>query len=341
MTFYLIGIDHKTVRLSVREGAHKVRRRIERFLREDMEGKASILFTCNRVEVYGIGEDFLEAKENISLICEAFPEVFKDAYTEYGTHKVLVHALRLAIGLESQLLGEKEIMKQLKSWTGKGELNQHLKVMWGKVLKGAEVIRRATGLEGESNIARIVMEDISGKLSSNGKTAIAIIGTGKVAELFAKENNGLYDLYFIARKKHSKARRLAKLSGGSAEVKEDLLDAIGSVDVLISATSSPHYVLKKRELLSALKKRNKAFYIYDLAVPRDIEPDVWDTNGLYLDDIDTLSPKFRKEGDKFLHEAALADILIVKAADEIKGDINYYADSINRYAAKSAGLKTA
>lgn len=313
MTFYLLGIDYNHVPLFVREEAYRRRRELEEYFRD----KAPVLFTCNRTEVYGIAENGFEAEKEIHLAKEAFPLVFGSAYSEYETQEVVLHALRLATGLKSQLVGERQILKQLKAWISESAMHPDLERMWKKVMDEAEEIRMKTGLDSEYDISRIVMEDLTDKMHLKKRKTIVIVGTGKVAELFAESNNGKHDLYFVSRKNHSRARRLAKVSGGEVVKREDLFKVLKDADVLVSATRSPHYVIKKKDLIFIMKGRERPLHIYDLAVPRDIEHTAWDVKDLYLNDMDTLGEVFDRVNRRKLLNArkAYREIEEVKYSD--------------------------
>ncbi len=111
MTFYLIGIDYKTVPYEIREAAYRIQRHIIEYWRRS---KAAVLITCNRIEIYGVAPSRSEAKSLTEGFRHHFGNYFKDAYAYYGREEVFKHGLRLACGLESQLKGEIQILHQLE-----------------------------------------------------------------------------------------------------------------------------------------------------------------------------------------------------------------------------------
>jgi len=338
MIFYLIGIDYKTVPLSIRESAYRQRQEIYDFW-QSVEGEAAVLFTCNRVEVYAVAEDMFSVVKNTDLFQSRFPDIFGNAYIKEGRGKVIRHALRLASGLESQLFGEGQIMEQLKSWKSQDSFPPLLKNIWSEILGLAHDIRVRSALnKSQHSIAELVLEDLIPRVSLNGRKKVVVIGTGKIAQLFAESCTAGINLYFVSRKKHSRARQLAKRAGGRAILMDDLSDALMTADVLISATSSPHYVLRKHQLFPITGKRKGILYIYDLAVPRDIEPDVKNIAGVCLQDLDDLAPIFRRHNQRLSRHVQRTEVLVERVIRTIKeGDI-YAHQSGN--APQPAGLET-
>ncbi|MFC1479955.1 hypothetical protein ACFL5Y_00710 [Candidatus Omnitrophota bacterium] len=324
MTFYLIGIDHKNAPLMVREETYRQRQDIYDFW-QTAAGEAAVLFTCNRVEVYGAARDVSSVKKTINLFRIRFPGLFDRAYVKKGNGEVIHHALRLASGLESLLLGEREIMEQLNSWISQDLFPVPLRKMWMKTLIQAQDIRNKSALDGYvHNIAELVLEDLSLRVGTKEKKKIVIIGTGKIARLFAEKYTPRMDLYFVSRKKHSKARRLAEKAGGTAVLMKDLSGVLSAADTVISATSSPHYVLRKHQLIPIIEKREKDLYIYDLAVPRDIEPDIKNIKGALVRNLDDLVPLFEKNNRNLFRHVQRAEFLIEEAMKILKeeGDID-------------------
>ncbi|MBU4312634.1 MAG: hydroxymethylbilane synthase [Candidatus Omnitrophica bacterium] len=283
MILYLIGIDHKSATIQEREPLYRRRSEITDFWKGIGEDHVA-LFTCNRIELYGISEDIFSVSRAIGLFQERFPEFSEYSYVKEGRDEVIEHAFRLACGLESRIIGEKEILKQLDSWIKEDSFPLIWKNIWSEVLDRAKHIRASSGLDSvKNNIAKIVFKDLGFKKN------IVIIGTGKIAQIFSENKPLGVNLYFVARKKHKKAKRLAKESGGSAVLLDDLGKLLLGADAVISATSSPHYVLRKEHFLDILQKRNRPLFLYDLAVPRDIEPGVGRIPGIFLQNLDDLA----------------------------------------------------
>ena len=328
MTFYLIGIDYKTTPLKIREQAYRMRQEINQFWQSQLE-HVGVLFTCNRVEIYFITEDMYSVINTIGLFRKIFPVIFDDAYVKGGIGEVAHHALRLASGLESQILGEGQILTQLSSWIENDIHSEILRKFWQRVIEGARHIRASVVLPKHihmQNIADLVLEDFISITQKITNKKIVIIGTGGVAQLFTQRKPERIYLYFVSNKKHSRARQLAKISRGSAVLIDDLSSVITNADAVISATSSPHYVLKEERFSSILKQRNKRLYIYDLAIPRDIDPRIGEIECVSLKSLDDLTMLFDKHNHQFRVFRFAIESLINTVVQPVIKEVKTYAD---------------
>ncbi len=329
MILYLIGISYKEAPLSLRESIYSARKEIIEFWQK-LGKDHVVLFTCNRVELYGVSEYILSVAKAIELFHIRFPWISERSYVKYGTEEVAEHALRLACGLESQVIGEKEILEQLNSWIRQASFPLVLRNVWNDVLGKVESIRIKSGLKGvKANIATIIFKDLTRYKD------VVIVGTGKIAKVFAENKPDGINLYFVARKKHKRARQLASQSGGHAILLDELENLLLKADVLISATSSPHHVLKKGHFLNIVKKRNKPIYLYDLAVPRDIDPDVGNIPGIFLQNLDDLNIIFEQHKRGLNSYIKRAELLV---RDHYKEKDNVYSYQ-DRDAAEPVGIK--
>jgi glutamyl-tRNA reductase len=338
MTLYLIGINYKTAPLRVRELAYRKRRQISQFI-ETLGAEIAVFFTCNRVEVYGITYDEALAANTINALRKAFPAIFANAYIRYGKRQVIQHALHLACGLNSQIIGEAQVLEQLDFWLEQNSFPYQLKQVWKEVLASASKIRFESGLEkSKNNIAQIVFSDLVRRINLRRKAKVVVVGTGGVAELIASNRPAQITLSFASRKKHSRARQLARLSGGQALLLDDLGRALLEVDALISATASPHQVLKEEHLANILGKRKTTLYLYDLAVPRDIEPVIGNITGVFLQNLDDLEAIIEQCNRSLNQYIQRAQSLIEKTVKIIKEEIDVYSHQ-SGHAAQQACAK--
>jgi glutamyl-tRNA reductase len=174
----------------------------------------------------------------------------------------------------------------------------------------------------EHNIAALLFDAIRESITASEILEIVVIGTGKIAELFAAYRPKRVRLRFAAHKNFLKAKELATLAAGEAISFRELPAALLRADVLISATSSPHFILSQENLLQIAAGRPRPIYIYDLAIPRDIEPqDRWLEN-IVLKNLDDLSPVFQAHNLKIQEKLEKAQYFIEEAvahyAREIK-----------------------
>ncbi len=289
MTFFVIGIDHKTTPLKIREAAYRSREEIGLYWQRLDPGRTALLTTCNRIEIWGAAADLREAAALCRIFRRRFSEYFKGAYIKYGREDVLRHGLRLACGLESQLRGEYQIMQQLEAWHYKADLPSPLKEVWRSIIGSAGKIREEAGLNNKGmDIAGLLFDDLEKKAAINKDTEIVVIGTGKIAQLIARKRPKDAKLVFVARKNWSMAKKLARLSEGEALLPDDIGKRLITATALVCATSSPHYVITNAHFNDAAKERNTPLYIYDLAIPRDVEPGVKKVSFAIIKDLDEL-----------------------------------------------------
>ena len=139
---------------------------------------------------------------------------------------------------------------------------------------------------------------------------IVIIGTGKIAELFARHRPSKAHITFVAHKNYQKAETLAKYSGGETLPLQDLPRIITKAAAVISATSSPHYILKKEHFNNYPVRRERPLYVYDLAIPRDAEPEIGAIAGVLLQNLDDLGHIFSRYNEFRRERVELASRLI-------------------------------
>ncbi len=287
MIFYLIGIDHKVAPIGIREIVYWKRPHIAEFLAKQSVGRTATLSTCNRFEIYGIAENETEARLAAGLLKNRFDPIFDNSYTAYGAKNVFRHLVSLAAGLESHIRGELEIYGQLGAWAGREDFPKELgRLVHQALLAGLKIRAEADLNRPENNIAALLYKNLLEYNRSDDLLNVAVAGTGKIAELFACYKPQGVRLCFAAHKNILRAGELAGIAAGTAVLFKELPRLLLSADILISATSSPHRIFDKNYFSRIASTRTKELHIYDLAVPRDVEPAVKDIGGIVLKNID-------------------------------------------------------
>jgi len=339
MNFYLIGVDYQSASLEIREEICRRRKEIFAYWHNRKPKATAVLFTCNRIEIYGLIRDFNGFSKEALAFKQCFKGLFENAYIKLGQAGIFEHLLRLACGLKSQLKGETQILQQLKAWPVLGLLPQPLSELLEQILPLAENIRRQTGLDQtEINIANIVFGDLVKRIGINEKMQIIIIGTGKIAQLIADNRPESAQLHFISHRNLSKARLLARQSQGTVETFSDLPDLLLTVDSLISATSSPHFVVNEEHFLKQNGKRQRPVYLYDLAIPRDIEPKVGQLPGIFLQNLNDVASVFEQDNQRRQSKISLAEYLVTEKINSYKDGLDG-ANYPSGYAPQSIGVK--
>ena len=311
MNLFLIGIDHKTLPRDMREEANRLREKITGYWKSAGFNNTAVLSTCNRVEIYGAAGDHKEVATQVESFRRSFRRQFASAYIYYREDEIFEHGLRLACGLESQFRGEYQILDQIEAWTASEVFPAFLKGIWENIIIAAKEIRTEAGLNRDAvDIASLLFNKLKGDIGFKRQAKIIVIGTGKIAALLAEKRPPWVSLFFVARKKRSKAQRLVSLAGGKALLPEELPEHLASADAVISATSSPHYAVTPRHFNKAFFNRKDDLYIYDVATPRDVAPGVSEIPFVKLKDLDSMALYFSKENHYIDARIKLAGELI-------------------------------
>ena len=251
-----------------------------------------ILQTCNRIEVYCAVDPDFECK---TLIDYTFPSVRNDLIGHYEFHDSLKHLLRLASGLESMIIGEDQILGQLKEAldTGKkaGSVGSILNTAISKAINVGKRVRNETHINrGSVSIGSAAVDLAENILGTLEDKSILIIGAGELGTLVAMAlAERKLNAIFVSNRTFWRAQTLAKQLNGHAVKFDEISQYLGKADVVISATAAPHYVLTYDAVKSAtVERRDKKLLIVDIANPRDVEESVSRISSVDLHNIDDL-----------------------------------------------------
>jgi len=346
MSLVTFGINHKTAPVDIREkvafGPDIMGDALQKLVAVPDVREAAILSTCNRTEVYCDTED-----KKSGSIFDWFStfhkldqsEVKPYAYTlpDQGTVR---HMLRVASGLDSLILGEPQILGQMKDAYRKaasaGSIGKILNRLFQHTFRVAKQVRTDTAI-GTSpvsvafaavSLAKRIFADIDDK-------TVLLVGAGETIELVARhlvENN--IGQVIVANRSLDKAHHLAQEYGGYAINLSEIAGHLAEADILISSTASPLPIIGKGTVESALKQRkHKPIFMVDLAVPRDIETEVSELNDAYLYTVDDLKDvitenmQSRKDATKQAEE--IIDIQTIHFWDWVQAQKN--TSTIKRY----------
>ncbi|MEW5758908.1 MAG: hypothetical protein AB1755_05530 [Candidatus Omnitrophota bacterium] len=301
MNFYLIGVDYRVADIKTREDILERKNEISNFFATRYP-KSSLFVTCNRFEVSLLGDEYPQ-KEFIS----------PNAYLLSGKTHIFKHALRLAVGLESQLKGERQILQQIGQWYK--NIPFVLQDLWQKAYLDAEYVRNISGLNKISyDIAHIIYNDIKKNIPHKPLQGL-IVGTGKIAELFAFWHPSSIELTFVGNKNKERASLLAIKARGKILSITELKEAIERMDFIVSATKSPHFILRQADIKGVVLRRKTPLYIYDLAIPRDIDPEVKNLTNVILKNMDDLKDNFESANLNIKDRLSLATYLVEERVD--------------------------
>lgn len=301
MTLLALGINHRTASVAVREQVAFTPTQLESALGElrclPHIREAAVLSTCNRTELYCVtnsaGEqavlEWLSRFHDLSV-----EELARCAY-HYLDHDAARHLMRVAVGLDSMVLGEPQILGQLKdayqqARQAKG-LGGELERLFQHTFAVAKQVRTETGIgKNPVSVAYAAVSMASRIFDDFGRASALLIGAGETIELVARHLHeaGVRDIV-VANRTRERAQALAGPLGGEAIALPDIPTALEKADIVISSTAAPLPILGKGMVERALKKRrHRPVFMVDIAVPRDIEPEVGELADVFLYTVDDL-----------------------------------------------------
>ncbi len=302
MHIVVVGLDHHTSPVEVRErlafrssqlGAAYQALQTQVGLQE-----AAIISTCNRVEVYGV-VDSVDKGAELSGFLHSFhnqpPHAYDAALFTLVDGAATRHLFATASGIESLVLGETQILRQIRSAAAEAASHRSLGPILNTLFRHAlEVGKRARTETGISRHAASVSQAgvvLARSLVGRLETAhVLLVGSGKVSELAAKNllDNGARTITLVNRTVE-RAQELAQHWGGRALPFDQLQRGIDAADVVISSTSAPHTVIHRQHAATAMAARpERPLVMIDLAVPRDIDENVTEVGGVHLYNVDDL-----------------------------------------------------
>ncbi|MBU0599400.1 glutamyl-tRNA reductase [bacterium] len=258
-----------------------------------------ILSTCNRTEIYIVTDNLMGGKETLEKFISNYHQVKIEELKLYLWEKkdkeAMEHLIKVASGLDSMVLGEQQILGQVKEAYQIALENKTtafiFNILFQKVLSIAKKIRTDTTIgEGAISISYAAVELAKRIFNDLNDKKVMIIGTGKMGELLIKHlvDNGIKQLLVVNRDL-KKATELAEKFKGRAVSFDQLYKNIPLVDIVITSTNSPHYVIKMDHIKDILKRRkNKIIFLIDIGLPRNIEPEVNSLESLILYNLDDL-----------------------------------------------------
>lgn len=300
MDVICLGLSHRTAAVEVRERFAVPESEVPEVTRaaSALEGidEAVVVSTCNRVEIYAATADPVRAFPTLSdflhgrSACEPGGEFYR-----FDAPQTIRHLFRLVCGLDSMVLGETEVFGQVKraylAACGAGGTARHLNKLFQRAFTVGKEVRSRTNITRGSVSVGSVAVDLAEKIFGRlGDCKVMVIGAGETSEQTARTllGRGARSI-FVANRSFDRAAALAEEMGGRA-IRFGEWDAeLKEVDILIASTAAPHWVLTREKLEPVMRRRlDRPLFAIDLAVPRDIEPEVNKVEGVFLYDIDSL-----------------------------------------------------
>jgi len=323
---FMCGIDYSNTDMAGREAVVVALDQIAEHIQSDcaFEGHC-LLSTCNRVEWY-LASAAVDTAQ-IDKFCQKVA-----ALSGFPVEKLVVrqkeeavsHLFRVAAGLESLVLGESQILGQVKRSFDEGCREKNAKgeitALFKRAISIGKRVRRDTEIgAGNVSVSSVAVQYAQEALGGLADRVVLLVGAGQVSYLTAVALRGRgVKSVFVANKMHDEATRLAASVAGEAVRYDRLVEKLGEVDIVISSTAAPHYVIRRDEVEEALLARQeKPLFLLDLAMPRDIDPAVAELANVHLCNVDDLRTR-AETGSQSRQQAAL------EAADIVKTEVKRY-----------------
>lgn len=303
MYVLVVGLNHRTAPVEVRErfsicGADLEKAYSYLNSHEDIEGSV-ILATCNRTEIYATARDIEKGSRVLRGFLEQYSGINYDILKKYiyqpNCYDAILHLFRVSSGLDSMILGESQIIAQVKDAYQKAvEANASdgvLNTLFQRATYVGKKVRTDTGIDNNSvSVSYAAVELAKNELGTLEDKTVLIVGAGEMSELATKYlmQNGIQSV-IVSNRSYDRAVNMAESFNGRAVRFDKLSYELINADIVISCTAASHYVIRDESCRKILEARNgKKIMMIDIAVPRDIEPSIQNIKGVTIYDIDDL-----------------------------------------------------
>ena len=329
MALFVAGLSHKNAPVALREQLAVEEEKLRELLRDvqatGVVEEALILSTCNRVEVYGVAEVPGEARAvAFHRLCRYRGidpgTVDPILYTHLDADAVL-HAFRVVSSLDSMMIGEPQILGQVKDAFALALASQGVGPILHRLFSQAFAVAKKVRTETEIGwhavsvsfaaveLARKIFAELDGR-------AVLLIGAGEMGELAAKHlvDHGAFPIY-VANRTWARAQEMARVLAATAVPFDEVPTALASVDIVITSTGSPEPIVRRDAVQRVMHgRRGRPLFFIDIAVPRDVEPVVDTLQDVYRYDIDDLKQVVDANIRERVREAQRAETLVEREA---------------------------
>ncbi len=300
----LFAINHKTAPVAIREKFaipdYKLKDAIQELKTYKLVESFLILSTCNRTEIYFTSKNressISEIYKFLSKFLSMEEEITKEYNSVLNSTEVVEHVFKLACGLESLIIGEKQVLSQLKFAYSKAQeektLDNTLELLFQNAINSAKEIHKNTNLSTNSPSISSAAIDLANSICGPIKTkSIMILGAGKMAELaldHIEEIGGAKETVVLNRSPHRVIEFSDKYKIDRSIPFDDIYSEINETDIIITATGAPHFILFAEKFKSLRKDSSKPLHIFDISLPRNVDPEFRNLENIKLLDIDSL-----------------------------------------------------
>lgn len=333
MPIVVIGLSHRSSPVTIRERFAFPEPTIHPALTQLRDSgiveEGVILSTCNRVELYAAtqcnGEAAVNALKRFLLDHHNYRDPINSEIYAYTDPQSVEHLFKVACGLDSMVLGETEILGQLKKAYDLALQNKHtggrLNKLFQKAFNVAKQIRTETNIQrGSISVASVSVELAEKIFSSLNDHRVMVIGAGDTSEKTARAllSRGAKSLV-VTNRSHERAVALAQEFNATAVPFDQWEHEFATIDIIISSTSAPYPIVTKAKLEPLMKlRKNRPLLLIDIAVPRDIDPDVNSMDNVYVYNVDDLQAIAADYLQQRKEEIAVCERIICEKARSLK-----------------------
>jgi glutamyl-tRNA reductase len=327
MNFQLLGLNHRTAPVEVREKFavpdSQLADALGELLRLPEVGEGMILSTCNRVEILAqTGNGNADLRQFLASYFHVDSSFYEPHVYEYRQAAAVRHLFRVASSLDSMVVGEPQILGQVKdayaTARSAGAVQSSLDLLVRRAFVVAKRVRTETAVGSSSVSIASVAVELAGKIfgSLKGKQ-VCLVGAGKMSELAARHllARGAGPI-LVANRSYDRARALAERFEGKAIPFDDVYRHCEQADVVITSTGAPAPIFRREHAEMFLSRRkNRPMFFIDIAVPRDVDPEINRLDGIFVYDIDNLEEAVAAHIEGRKQEAERAEAIV---ADEVE-----------------------
>jgi len=334
MRFQVIGVNHKTAPVEVRERLAIPESRLpeacQRLIAQPGVEEGMIISTCNRVEVVAqLKNGSGDLRSFIREYFQVDPAEFEQHLYEFREQDAVRHVFRVAASLDSMVVGEPQILGQVKeayaTARAVGTVSAQLDQLLTRAFAVAKRVRTETAVGSSAVSVASVAVELAKKIFGNlaGKQ-VFLVGAGKMSELAARHllAHGC-EAIFVANRTYDRAIRLAQKFDGQAIEFSRLYETCDRADIVITSTGAPHAIFRREHGEQFLSRRkNRPMFFIDIAVPRDVDPEMNKLDGIFVYDIDDLQQAVASHVADRKKEAERAEAIVDSEVDRFQARIN-------------------
>lgn len=323
MNIFVVGLNHKAAPVEMRErlafGPSNLPEALSQLAEEFSE--SVILSTCNRTEIYALANDCNDGYCAVGRFLSSFHDLEESDFVDYlyrhSNENAVRHLFSVASGTDSMIIGEPQILGQvrdaLEQALASQAIDKVLDTLFRQAISVGKRARTETAIsQNAASVSYAAVElarKIFGELNSR---TVLVVGAGEMSKLTART---LLDCgakgVIVTSRTLARAEQVAALFGGRAIEFERLNDALHDADIVISSTGAPHPIIRPDVLRPVMKaRRNRPIFLIDIAVPRDIDPEVQRLDNVFLYDIDDLQGVIESNQRERLKEAEKVKVII-------------------------------